>query len=111
MARHCKIICTLGPASDDEAMIVKMASRGMNVTRINSSHGTEAHHQKMVDLVRSVNKKHNYNVTLLQDLTGYRIRVGNLRNKKNLDNNQMVWMSNEKERGEEHILSAQLLFE
>src|SRR5690349_14477306 len=103
MARNCKIICTLGPASDDEAMIAKMTSHGMNVVRINSSHGTEAQNQKMIDIIRLVNKKHKYDMTILQDLTGYRIRVGILRAKKLLSHNQTVYMSNESERGEDHI--------
>jgi pyruvate kinase len=103
MKRHCKIICTLGPASDDEAMVVKMASRGMNVVRINSAHGTETQHQKMVNIVRLVNTKHHYDMTMLQDLTGYRIRVGHLRSKKLLVNHQTVYMSNEPEGGEDHI--------
>ncbi len=103
MNRNTKIICTLGPACSDEAMILKMASRGMNVARINSSHGTQAQHQKMVDLVRSVNHKHNQYVSLLQDLTGYRIRVGNLKNNLTLENNKTVYMSSEAERGQDHI--------
>lgn len=103
MNRHCRIICTLGPATTNEAMLIKMASRGMNVTRINSSHGSEQQHQKMIDLVRGMNKKFGYEVSILQDLTGYRIRVGNLKAKKPLETNKIVYMSNEKERGDDHI--------
>ena len=103
MSRNTKIICTLGPASSDEAMLVKMASRGMNVARINSSHGTQAQHQTMVDSIRLVNKKHGFHVNLLQDLTGYRIRVGNLKNKKMLVNNEILYMSKEAESSANHI--------
>lgn len=102
-SRHCKIICTAGPASDSEEMLAKMASRGMNVMRINSAHGSEAQHQRMINLARTVNKKHGYDISILQDLTGYRIRVGNLRSKKILGNNETVTMSNESEKGEDHI--------
>jgi pyruvate kinase len=101
--RHCRIICTLGPACDSEEMLAKMASRGMNVARINSAHGSEAQHQKMINLLRTVNKKHGYDMTLLQDLTGYRIRVSNLHTKKILGTNEMVTMSHESEKGADHI--------
>ena len=102
MGRYTKIIGTLGPASFSEAMLVKMASRGMNVTRINFSHGTEKQHQEMVDLVRFVNKKYHRNIALLQDLAGYRIRVGNLKKKKLLGKDKVVYMSYAKLDGDEN---------
>ena len=58
MKRYTKIICTLGPVSSSEEMIKKMAIRGMNVARINFSHGDHLQHQHMIDAVRAVNKKH-----------------------------------------------------
>lgn len=97
MTRSTKIICTLGPASDDEAMILKMASRGMNVARINFSHGKHVQHQKFIDLIRSVNEKHGYRVKILCDLEGYRIRIGDLKRRIPLEVNQVVYMSAEAE--------------
>lgn len=103
MHRNTKIIATLGPAISNEAMLAKMAKRGMNIARINSSHGTHEQHQAMIDLVRAVNKKYHCNISILHDLTGYRIRVGNLKKKKILEKDDIVYMSNEKEKGENHI--------
>jgi pyruvate kinase len=95
MSRSTKIICTLGPASSDEAMILKMASRGMDVARINFSHGTHAQHQKVIDIIRSVNEKCNYKVKILCDLEGYRIRIGDLKRRIALEPNQTIFMSSD----------------
>lgn len=103
MKRYTKIICTLGPASDDEVMLDKMMSRGMNVARINCAHGTHKQHQRMIDLIRHVNKKYKHNATILMDLTGYRIRVGNLKKRRLLAKNDIVYMSNEEQDGENHV--------
>ena len=75
----------------------------MNVARINSAHGSEQQHQGMINLIRSVNKKYGHNVTILQDLTGYRIRVGELKKRKQLVPGRIVYLSGEKETGENHI--------
>jgi len=101
--RYTRIICTLGPACANEAMLDKMACRGMNVARINFSHGTDEQHQKMIDLVRQVNTKYGHDIAILQDLAGYRIRVGLLKNRKDLKDGSTLYMSNEKECGVDHI--------
>ena len=103
MKRYTKIICTLGPSSSDEKMIAKMASRGMNVARINFSHRDQQQHQKMIDVVRAVNKKHGYNVSILADLEGYRIRIGRFKKNIVLKRNQQFFMSNEPYLGKDHI--------
>lgn len=95
MKRHAKIICTLGPASAQEAMIAKMASRGMDVARINFSHGDHRLHQTLIDRVRRVNEKHHYRVTILQDLEGHRLRVGRLQKNIPLDKDKIVYMCRE----------------
>ncbi len=104
MKRFTKIICTLGPASSTEEMIVKMASRGMNVVRINFSHGTYKQHKHKMDLVKKVNEKYHYSIGILQDLAGYRIRVGEFKKSKILNKNDIFYMSNGSFDGEpEHI--------
>ena len=103
MSRHTKIIGTLGPASFNESMLAKMASRGLNVVRINFSHGTDKQHQEMIDLVRFVNKKYRYDIKLLQDLAGYRIRMGNLKKRRELEKDQVIYMSASPKETEEHI--------
>lgn len=102
--RFTKIICTLGPASSTEEMLKKMAFRGMNVARINFSHGTHQEHQKSIDLLHKVNKKENLSTQILQDLTGYRLRVGKFKKEKFLNQNDIVYMSSEPFDGSpEHI--------
>ncbi|MGE0267616.1 MAG: pyruvate kinase [Candidatus Omnitrophota bacterium] len=91
--RYTKIICTIGPASSNEQMIVKMAERGMNVARINCSHGNHSQHQKIIDLIKQVNQKHGFNITVLIDLEGYRIRIGKLKKNIVLNPNDVVYMA------------------
>lgn len=103
MLRHTRIIGTIGPACNNEAMIAKMGSRGLNVIRINFSHGTDRQHQEMIDLVRLVNKKYKYDIKLLQDLAGYRIRMGNLKKRRELKNGQTLYMSSEGKENEDLV--------
>lgn len=103
MSRYSKIICTLGPASSSEEMIVKMAQRGMDVARINSSHGNHEQHQEMIDLIRRVNEKHHFNVKILQDLEGYRMRLGRFKKSKMLLNKQIWWLTMADDLGDDHI--------
>jgi len=103
MQRYTKIICTLGPASSDEAVIHKMASRGMDVARINFSHAGRKQHQKMIDTVRKVNKKHKFKMNVLADLEGYRIRLGEFKKSILLKKDQNFMMSNEAYYGDDHI--------
>ena len=55
--RKTKIVCTLGPASETEEIITGLCKAGMNVVRLNFSHGTHADHQKHIDTVKSVREK------------------------------------------------------
>ena len=103
MNRYTKIICTLGPASNDEAMIEKMAMRGMDVARINFSHGNRQQHQTMIDAVRAVNKRCNVTVSILVDLEGYRIRLGRFKKNIPMKRSQRFVMSNEPYLGDDHI--------
>jgi pyruvate kinase len=73
-----KIIATLGPASDSETIIRRMMLAGMDVARLNFSHGTVTEHARRHSLVRSLNKKYRRSVKVLQDLEGLRIRIGSL---------------------------------
>ena len=103
MKRYTRIICTLGPVSSSENMIRKMAMRGMDVARINFSHGDHQQHQKMIDAVRSVNRKYGFSVSILIDLEGYRIRIGKFTKEILLKKNKIFRMSNEDFQGEDHI--------
>jgi len=103
MNRYTRIICTLGPASMDESIIAKMAKRGMDVVRINFSHGNRAQHQKMINLVRDVSKKYGYKINILQDLEGYRIRLGRFKKSIPLTKDGIIYLSNSDEAGDDVI--------
>ncbi len=74
-----KIICTIGPVSSSLDILREMARVGMNVARLNFSHGTLEEHQTKIDTIRELNKE-GYNIKILQDLEGFRIRLGQLWN-------------------------------
>ncbi|MFW5966569.1 MAG: pyruvate kinase [Persicimonas sp.] len=74
--RRAKIVCTLGPASDSPEVIEQMIRAGMNVARLNFSHGTHEYHRKLYETVREVAADLSEPVAILQDLQGPKIRVG-----------------------------------
>lgn len=75
--RKTKIICTLGPSSDNEEIFEKMCLAGLNVARLNFSHGTYEEHQKKIDMVKSVRDRMNLPVAIMLDTKGpeYRIKT------------------------------------
>ncbi|OGL88735.1 pyruvate kinase [Candidatus Uhrbacteria bacterium RIFCSPLOWO2_02_FULL_51_9] len=77
-AKQTKIVCTVGPASHDVAVLKKMIKAGMNVARLNFSHGTHADHAKLIKTVRAAAAEAGEPVATLQDLSGPKMRVGDL---------------------------------
>ena len=75
--RKTKIVCTIGPACSDEATLTEMCEKGMNVARLNFSHGTHADHQERVDLIKKVRSKLNLPIAIMLDTKGpeYRIKT------------------------------------
>ncbi|MBD2183174.1 pyruvate kinase [Planktothrix sp. FACHB-1355] len=76
--RNTKIICTLGPASSDYETIKAMVEAGMDIARLNFSHGDHETHQKNIHLIREVAAELNRPIAILQDLQGPKIRVGDM---------------------------------
>lgn len=74
--KRTKIVCTLGPSSDSERTLSEMIRAGMNVARLNFSHGTYDEQMAVIKLVRKLSKKFDQPITILQDLQGPRIRLG-----------------------------------
>ena len=74
--RRAKIVCTLGPAVESIQKITELIDAGMNMARLNLSHGGHDEHQKRLDLVRTAAKKANKAVAILVDLQGPKIRLG-----------------------------------
>lgn len=77
--RKTKIVCTLGPATNSEEKITELINAGMNVARLNFSHGSHADHQKMIKLIRQLSAKLNKPIAILQDLQGPKLRVGKMK--------------------------------
>ncbi len=76
--RRAKIVATIGPASDSEQVLESLIKAGMNVARLNFSHGTHEQHAARVATIRRVSKKLGMPIGILQDLQGPKIRVGKL---------------------------------
>ena len=77
MLRKTKIICTIGPACENEETLTAMCEAGMNVARLNFSHGTHEEHLKRIQLIRSVREKLNLPIAIMLDTKGpeYRIKT------------------------------------
>ena len=79
---HTKIIATLGPATRSREILVQMIQEGVDVCRINFSHGTHKEHLETIKLVHQINKELGSNVAILTDLQGPKLRVGEMENDK-----------------------------
>jgi pyruvate kinase len=90
MERKSKIVATMGPASSSEALVEKLLRAGMDVARLNFSHGSYESHSAQVLKLRSVSKRLNRSLAILQDLQGPRIRVGILEQPLNLIEGQEI---------------------
>ena len=75
--RKTKIICTIGPASESEEVLTAMCQAGMNVARINFSHGTHEEHRQKIAAIRRVREKLNLPIAIMLDTKGpeYRIKT------------------------------------
>ncbi|KMZ60205.1 Pyruvate kinase [Zostera marina] len=77
--RKTKIVCTIGPSTDTREMIWKLAEAGMNVARLNMSHGDHTSHQKVIDLVKEYNAQTKDNtISIMIDTKGPEVRSGDL---------------------------------
>lgn len=74
--RKTKIVATIGPSSSDEHTLVRMIEAGMNVARINCSHGTHEEYARNIETIRRASKKTKMPVAILLDLSGPKIRIG-----------------------------------
>lgn len=74
--KKAKIVATLGPASSDKETMLKMINAGVNVFRINFSHGDHETHRNTIRRIREINEEHDLNVATLADLQGPKLRIG-----------------------------------
>lgn len=77
--RKTKIVCTIGPSSNTPKKIEALALSGMNVARLNFSHGSHYDHRQVVKNIRKVSAKLNQSIAILMDLQGPKIRVGQMK--------------------------------
>ncbi len=78
--KKTKIVCTIGPATSSVEKLTALVNAGMNVMRLNFSHGDFSEHQERVDNLRIVMKNTNKNIAIIQDLGGPKIRIGEFEN-------------------------------
>jgi pyruvate kinase len=99
-----KIVATLGPASSSKEVLLSMIKAGVNVCRLNFSHGAAEDHQQAINTIREINKQYSMNVGILADLQGPKIRIGKVKeggallvsgNKINITTNEMIGDENQ----------------
>ena len=80
--RKTKIICTIGPASENEEVLTQMCLAGMNVARLNFSHGSHEEHEKKIELIKMVRQKLELPIAIMLDTKGPEYRIGTFENGK-----------------------------
>lgn len=88
--RKTKIICTIGPATSSFPMLEKMANAGMDVVRLNMSHGDHASAAKVIKSIKTLNRKIDYPIAILLDTQGPEIRTGDLADELELRNGSVI---------------------
>ena len=101
--KQTKIVATIGPASESKDILEKMIKSGMNVARLNFSHGTHKSHQKIIKNIRQVSKKLDEPIAIIQDLQGPRIRIGDLKENLEVKKNEKVFLIPENDFEENEI--------
>jgi pyruvate kinase len=105
--RFAKIVATIGPASQDEVMISHLIQAGMNVARLNFSHGTHDDHSIVYQRLRETSRRLQKPVTIIQDLQGPKIRTGELENGQvELKPGQKFILTSKKVLGNDQIVSV-----
>ncbi len=105
--RKTKIVCTIGPAVEDDAILRQLMLRGMNVARMNFSHGDHEEHQKRLDQFKMVRQELALPIALLLDTKGPEIRTGDFENGKiELLTNQSVTLVSSDQPGSDKLISV-----
>lgn len=105
--RKTKIVCTIGPASQNEETLTKMCLAGMNVARINFSHGSHEEHQDKVRLIKLVREKLNLPIAIMLDTKGPEYRIRTFKDGKVfLQEGEEFTLTTDDVVGDEHIVSV-----
>ena len=103
--RKTKIICTIGPSSESFSMLQQLAEAGMNIVRLNMSHGDHESHARVIKSIRTLNKKLPNPIAILMDTQGPEIRTGDIKQELNLKKNDVISIV---ARGEEDVESTSI---
>ena len=77
--KRTKIVATLGPASAKKEILASLIAKGVDVCRLNFSHGSQEDHLAVINTIREINSEHNMNIGILADLQGPKIRIGKMK--------------------------------
>ena len=91
--RKTKIICTIGPATDSFPMLERLANAGMDIVRLNMSHGDHESALSVIKAIRTLNRKLNSPVAILLDTQGPEIRTGDIADELELKNGSKITIS------------------
>ena len=105
--RKTKIICTIGPASEKPEVFRRMCLEGLNVARLNFSHGTHEEHQKKIDMIKSVREELNLPIAIMLDTKGPEYRIRTFRDGKiTLRDGDDFTFTTRETQGDAHIVSV-----
>jgi pyruvate kinase len=105
--RRTKIVCTIGPASSSDKILQGLIRAGMNVARLNFSHGDHAFHRRLIRKIRHFERQLDSQVAILQDLPGPKIRIGAVAGERvRLQNKQLFVLTTRKILGTESAVSV-----
>ena len=105
--RKTKIICTIGPASADREVFREMCLQGLNVARLNFSHGTHAEHQEKIDMIKSVREELKLPIAIMLDTKGPEYRIRTFKDGKiTLKAGDSFTFTTREVAGDEHIVSV-----
>lgn len=105
--RKTKIVCTIGPASSSEEVLTELCLAGMNVVRLNFSHGTHEDHQEKIDVIKKVREKLGLPIAIMLDTKGPEYRIGTFKEGKvTLADGDVFTFTTESVEGDEHRVSV-----
>ncbi len=103
-----KIICTIGPASQEKSLLLELVRKGMDIARLNLSHGTIDDHLKRIISIREVESEIGHKITIMGDLQGPKIRIGKVENDavELIEGEELIITNEQMEYGNSHKVST-----
>ena len=103
--RKTKIVCTIGPSSNTKEMLIEMYKKGMNIARLNFSHGTHEDHLKIINILKDINQELETPIGIMLDTKGPEIRIGKFKEPMILkDNSELTITTEEIEWSDDKII-------